>query len=438
MNEVLSPAVAPSDTLNSPNLFPQNVDATGFGATGGCRSCSERGLQLILSLHETPLANNLLSAEKLDESEAFYPLELAFCPHCTMVQITHTVSPAELFEEYLYFSSFSDTMLRHAAAIAHDLIKSRQLDEKSLVVEIASNDGYLLKNFVDAGIPVLGIEPARNIAEEANAAGIHSLPEFFSAELAAKLATEGVRADVMLANNVMAHVPDINSVVRGIKVLLKPNGVFVTESPYLKDMIDHLEFDTIYHEHVFYHSLTAMENLFRRHGLKAIDAQRVPIHGGSLRLTFAHEDYPADLSRVQALLDEEKNWGVGDWESYHRFAARVEELRDSLKTKLHDLKAQGKSIAAYGASAKGSTLLNYFGIGRDVLDFVVDRSTVKQGLYTPGTHLPIYAPEHLLEVQPDYVLLLTWNFAEEILEQQSEYRARGGQFIIPIPTLRVA
>jgi SAM-dependent methyltransferase len=406
-----------------------------------CRSCGATELRPVLDLGRTPLANALLTAEQLTEPEALYPLELVFCPACTLVQITETVPPEQLFREYFYLSSFSDTVLRQAEEIAGRLSSSQRLDTNSLVIEIASNDGYLLQYYKRAGIPVLGIEPAMNIARVAEEErGIPTLSEFFGPALAAELCTQGKCADVIHANNVLAHVADLNGFVSGLKLLLKDNGVAVIEVPYVKDMIDRTEFDTIYHEHLCYFSLTALDRLFRSHGLVIQDVERLPIHGGTLRIYAVKENTAGERppsSSVLQLIEKEKEWSVGEFEFYRGFGESVDRLRNDLITLLRDLKAQEKRIAVYGASAKGSTLLNYFGIGRETLDYVVDRSTAKQGYYTPGTHLPIYAPEHLLEAMADYVLLLTWNFADEILQQQDKYRQRGGRFIIPIPNVRV-
>jgi len=406
------------------------------GALPSCRSCGAHGMELVLSLGRTPLANALLTQEQLTQPEPYYPLDLAFCPSCALVQITKTVPPEELFSDYLYYSSFSDTMLRHAQSLVARLITERQLGRKSLVVEIASNDGYLLQYYVRAGVPVLGIEPAANIAGEAVKRGVPTIVEFFGGELAGRLSASGQRADVIHAHNVLAHVADLNGFVEGIGVLLKPDGVVVIEAPYLKDLIDHCEFDTIYHEHLCYFSLTALDHLFRCHQLFINDVERIAIHGGSLRVTVGKS--AAQKASVARLLAEEAAWGVDRFATYRDFGARVEMLKATLTAMLAGFKLRGDRIAGYGAAAKGSTLLNYFGIGRETLDFVVDRSPHKQGRFMPGVHIPILAPERLLEDMPDEVLLLTWNFADEIFEQQKAYRQLGGRFIIPVPEVKVA
>jgi SAM-dependent methyltransferase len=407
-----------------------------------CRACGKTGLIDVLSLGETPLANSLLTKEEFGDDEPTYPLDLVYCPHCSLLQITESISPKKLFGDYLYFSSFSDTMLKSAEEITSRLTREHGFGADSLAVEIASNDGYLLQYYKAAGVPVLGIEPAANIAVVAEKErGIPTVVEFFGSELASRLVAEGKRADVVHANNVLAHVPDLNGFVEGIATLLKPEGVAVIEAPYALEFIDKIEFDTIYHEHLCYFSLTALDRLFANHGLTIIDVERLPIHGGSLRIFASPANGPHGTERSQvvlALLAEEKRWGVDDPAVYADFSSNVAKLKRQLNELLETLKAEGKRIAAYGASAKGSTLLNYCGIGAETLDYVVDRSTVKQGYFTPGMHLEILAPEHLLEDMPDYVLLLTWNFADEILNQQADYVRHGGRFIIPVPEPAVA
>jgi SAM-dependent methyltransferase len=391
-----------------------------------------------MSFGEMPLANALLSEADLDRPEARFPLELVFCETCALLQITESVDPELLFGEYAYFSSYSTTMLEHAARLVERLIRERDLDGDSLAMEIASNDGYLLQHYVQAGVPALGIDPARNVVEAAAQRGVETICAFFGEDLARELAAGGRRASVLHANNVLAHVPDVNGVVAGIAEVLAVDGVAVVETPYVRDLVERTEFDTVYHEHLFYYSLTALDRLFARNGLRIVDVERLDIHGGSLRV-FAVRADSAEEARpsVRELLDEEERRGIAEGRYFEDFAARVETLRSELWDVLRDLKEQGHRIAAYGAAAKGATLLNAFGIGTDVLDFVADRSEHKQGLYMPGVRLPIVAPERLLETMPDEVLLLVWNFADEILDQQEEYRRRGGRFILPIPRPRL-
>lgn len=403
-----------------------------------CRSCNGTNLTPILSLGQMPLANAFLKEEELQEFEPRYPLDLVYCPDCTLVQITETVAPEKLFREYLYLSSFADTMVHHAQNLVEQLMVARHLSKDSLVVEIASNDGYLLQHYQGQGIPVLGIEPAVNIAQFAQEKrGIRTVPEFFDVELALQLRQAGHQADIIHAHNVLAHVVGLNSLVSGIQVLLKEDGLAVIEVPYVKNLIDRCAFDTIYHEHLCYFSLTALNHLFKRHNLTIQNVQQMPIHGGSLRLFVTQALGGQPEPQVYQLLQEEQAWGVAHLEYYRQFASSIENLKTNLHTLLLNLKQQGKRLAAYGAAAKGTILLNYLGIGPDVLDFVVDRSVYKQGRYIPGVHLPIYPPQALLEYRPDYVLLLTWNLADEILTQQVEFRYGGGKFILPIPEIKI-
>ena len=397
-----------------------------------CRSCDSTELSIFLSLGDLPLSDGFLEARQLVDNEPRYPLDVAFCATCSLVQILETVPPEELFgADYPYFSSFTDTLLRHSEANVKERIAERKLGSDSLVVELASNDGYLLQYYQADGVPVLGIDPAPGPVAAARAKGIDTLEAFFGLEFAKKLAAAGRRADVLHANNVLAHVADTNGFVAGIATLLKDDGVAVIECPYVKDLIEHGEFDTIYHEHLCYFSVTALRALFSRHGLYITRVVPLSIHGGSLRVFVAKQNQPEQS--VHDYIESEQRLGLDRLDYYADFSNRVHQIRTELNDLLQGLKQRKARIVGYGAAAKGTIMLNYVGIGQETLDFVADRNTHKQGRYIPGVRLPISSPERVLAEQPDYVLILPWNFKDEIMAQQAEYRRRGGKFIVPVP-----
>jgi SAM-dependent methyltransferase len=404
---------------------------------GKCLGCERELPSAFLDLGEMPLANSYVGPGEQDRGEMKYKLAVAYCPKCHLVQLTHRVAPEDLFSNYSYFSSFSNAFLKHAEDMVESLTSRFGLDASSLVVEIGSNDGYLLEFFRQRGIPILGIEPAKNIAEVANQRNIPTLNIFFGSSSVNRILREKGQADMIIGNNVLAHIPLINDFLLSVNRCLKPTGSAVFEFPYLKDLLDHTEFDTIYHEHVFYYSLAAIKILAKRAGLELYDVSKQDIHGGSLRVFLQKERAHRVSSNVRKMLLEEEQYGIMGEDLYSNFGEKVQELKAKLVGLLQELKRAGKTIAAYGAAAKGNTLLNYVRIDSRVVDFVVDRSPHKQGLLLPGTRIPILHQDELLRRMPDYTLILAWNFAEEILAQQAEYRRRGGRFITPIPEVRV-
>nr|WP_286392843.1 class I SAM-dependent methyltransferase [Pseudanabaena mucicola] len=387
----------------------------------------------------SPLSNSYLKSEQLNQSEKFYPLHTYVCSKCLLVQLEEFESPDHIFSDYAYFSSYSDTWLNHAREYTNLMIERFKFSSSSQVIEIASNDGYLLQFFQEQQIPVLGVEPAANVAEVAKSKNIPTLVKFFGVATAKELAEQNNKADLLLGNNVLAHVPDINDFVAGMKTILKQDGVITMEFPHLLQLISQNQFDTIYHEHFSYLSLTTVEQIFAYHGLTLFDVEELATHGGSLRIYAKHKDNHElkICDRLALLREKEKQSGLDRVETYLEFNAHVMKTKHKLLSFLVQIKNAGRSIVGYGAPAKGNTLLNYCGIRTDFLDYTCDRSPHKQGLFLPGTHIPIYAPEQIKVTKPDYVLILPWNLKDEIQEQLSYIREWGGQFIVPIPEVEV-
>ena len=406
---------------------------------GTCRFCHTGLQRTFVDLGMSPLCESFLTREQLNQMEPFYPLHAYVCEECFLVQVEEYVRPEQIFSEYAYFSSYSRAWLEHAKSYTDMIVSRLGLDNTSQVIELGSNDGYLLQYFMARGIRVLGVEPAGNVAAAAIAKGVPSTTRLFGLETAQELLAGGHHPDLIVGNNVLAQVADLNGFVAGMKKLLKPGGVITMEFPHLLRLMDENQFDTIYHEHFSYFSLMSAERIFTAHGLTLFDVEEMWTHGGSLRIYARHQEDEARPvgARVRALLAREKAVGLDRPERYAAFAEQVRETKWRLLEFLIGAKRRGKSIAGYGAPGKGNTLLNYCGIRTDFLDYTVDRNPYKHGRFTPGTHIPIHPPEKILETRPDYVLILPWNLKDEIMEQMSAVQAWGGQFVVPIPDVKV-
>jgi C-methyltransferase C-terminal domain/Putative zinc binding domain/Methyltransferase domain len=404
-----------------------------------CRFCGASLHHTFVDLGMSPLCESYLRADQLNQPESFYPLHAFVCERCFLVQLQEYVRVEDIFTDYAYFSSYSESWLEHARRYSDLMVERFNLNERSFVIELASNDGYLLRNFVGRGIPALGIDPAANVAEAAIRQGVPTRVAFFGRALAEELVREGTQADLLLGNNVLAQVPDLNDFVAGMAVLLKPVGVLTMEFPHLFRLMRENQFDTIYHEHFSYFSFQTVEKVFAAHGLVVFDVEELPTHGGSLRIFARHRNDASNpvTERVEGLWRLEQQQGLDRIESYARFAEHVKQTKRNLLAFLISAKDAGKSVVGYGAPGKGNTLLNYCGIRTDFLDYTVDRNPYKHGRFTPGTHIPIFAPEKIEETRPDYVLILPWNLKDEIVEQMSHVRTWGGRFVVPIPTVQV-
>lgn len=404
-----------------------------------CRFCGAPLAHSLVDLGMSPLCESFIPKDKLNEMEPFYPLDVKVCDNCYLVQLDQYVSPEHIFREYAYFSSVTDSWLRHASDYTDMMVDRFDLSADSFVVELGSNDGYLLRNFIAKQIPCLGVEPARNVAKAAGKVGVPTLAKFFGAKTAKKMVGDGQFADLIIGNNVLAQVPELNDFIKGIKVLLKPTGVVTIEFPHLISLIEQNQYDTIYHEHFCYFSYLSAEKIFSGHGLKLFDVEELSTHGGSLRIFACHDgDGSRPVSdRAVKMREREVAAGYAEMEAYSQFEHKVEESKRALLSFLIQAKREGKTIVGYGAPGKGNTLLNYCGIGKDFLDFTVDRNPYKHGMALPGTHIPIYPIKKIDEVRPDYVLILPWNIKEEVMDKMARIREWGGKFVIPIPTVTV-
>ncbi|NJL10905.1 MAG: class I SAM-dependent methyltransferase [Calothrix sp. SM1_7_51] len=408
-------------------------------AQAKCRFNGQPLRHTFVDLGMSPLANAYLTSERLNQAEKFYPLHAYVSEDTLLVQLEQFETPDNIFSDYAYFSSYSESWLKHAKSYCNMIANRLDLNNQSQVIEIASNDGYLLQNFLEKGIPVLGIEPAANIAQFAEKKGIPSLVRFFGVQTAKELVMQGTQADLLIGNNVLAHVPELNDFIAGMEIILKPNGVLTMEFPHILQLIKHNQFDTIYHEHFSYFSFLTVEKIFAAHNLMLFDVEELPTHGGSLRIYAKHnyaENNPISQS-VNRLKAKETDAGLHRLETYINFAQKVQATKHKLLSFMLMAKESGKSLVGYGAPAKGNTLLNYCGIGKDFIDYTVDLNPHKQGLFLPGTHIPIHSPEKIRETKPDYVVILPWNLKEEIMEQMAFISEWGGQFVVPIPEVQV-
>ena len=408
-------------------------------SSNDCRFCGAPLDQTFVDLGMSPLCESYVGSNELNRMEAFYPLHVFVCGRCFLVQLQQYVSAESIFSDYAYFSSYSDSWLAHAKAYSDLMVERFELNQQSHVVELASNDGYLLQYFVEKRVPVLGVEPAANVAKVAVEKGVATLVKFFGRQTAQEMVRDGQRADLLLGNNVLAQVPDLNDFVAGMKILLKPQGVITMEFPHLMRLMEENQFDTIYHEHFSYFSLLTTERILAAHGLTLFDVEELPTHGGSLRIYARHaEDTEKPVaSRVCELRTREEAAGLNRLESYAAFADQVKETKRKLLDFLIRTRRAGKHIAGYGAPGKGNTLLNYCGIRTDFLDYTVDRSPHKQGKFLPGTHIPISHPDRIRETKPDYLLILPWNIKDEIMKQNAFIREWGGRFVVPIPEVQI-